>query len=199
VSNAGRPFKWDKKDAKGKSGGEPTGQGAEKTEPRLKLLLWQDTNGTNHFDLWYQVLQPRLMQAAYSTPPEALPIYYPTLADNRIDTVSIKKIGALQPEGRQGLWSITIDFIEVSKAKPGGGTPSGVSGGTGTGSKEQQYKDAADAEAEAYQRALDEQAQEEAERQQAEWEEQQEDSFGGTWIEDEEPDDDGEYQDLEWF
>lgn len=196
MTGGGRSFKWDKKDAKGKAGGEPTGQGAENSEPHMKLFLWLDTNGTNHFERWYTELLPRLQQAAYAKPPEALPIYYPTLADNKIDSVSIGVIGDLQPEGRNGLWSVIVNFLEVNRAKEAGGTPDGVSGGTYS---EQQYKDKVLAEdAEEYQRLLDEQAQEEAERQQEEWEDEYQD-YLDNWITEDEPDDDGNYQDLEYF
>ena len=206
VSNGGRPFKWDTKEADGKSGGSPTGKGAQLTKPRIRLLLWNEHQGANHFQGWYEELKPRLDQAAYASPPEALPIDYPTLADNGITLVSVAEIGALEPEGRGGLWSVTIDFIEVQEPKAAGGTPDKVAGGGGSGGSgsgnwtTEDYTDAYNAEVEALQQAMEDQAdyeawlqaQEQADKQQNDF--QSDYSDGDDWPNDGPPE--GEWYEV---
>jgi hypothetical protein len=119
VSGAERKWKWEKKEAKGKSGASVTGGNKELAEPSFTLKLWR-RGAVDHIADW-SAFRPTL-----GTPdpnnPVALDVYHPALEANEIRSVVVQEIGPLTDKGK-GMWEVTVKLLEYRKPEPASGTP----------------------------------------------------------------------------
>ena len=121
ISGAERKWKWEKKEAKGKSGASVTGGNKELAEPSFTLDLWR-RGAVDHIADW-ETFRPVL-----GTPdpnnPVALDVYHPALEAGEIRSVVVQEIGPLVHKGK-GLWQVTVKLLEYRKPEVQSGTPGG--------------------------------------------------------------------------
>jgi len=124
-----RETEWELKKGKGTKGGTATLTQLPPTKGSIKFLLWIPF----HFEAWDQIFRKLLRYDPTKKTKNAIDIFHPTLAKQDLHSVVTEAIGPETPEG-QGLWSITVDFLEYlpPPKKTATGTPSGSGGGKGS-------------------------------------------------------------------
>ena len=131
VSEWPRHHEWDIKKGKGTVGGTVTFVGRPPATGKIKFLLWTAA----HFTQW-EAFRALLKYDPTKMAPQAVDIFYPSLADIDINSVVCEDIGNIVHDGGQ-LYSIVCSFIEYFPPPPVAavGTPThatGTSGAPGT-------------------------------------------------------------------
>lgn len=106
ISGADEASKWDKKDGPGQDGVRTTYQGPDVSDFEVKVYLWT----AEHFAEWEQ-LRPLLRYDPSKKTVQAISVEHPDLAQCRITSVVVTKIGARVKEGK-GKHSYTITCME---------------------------------------------------------------------------------------
>ncbi len=137
VTGFKRETEWEVKKGKGTKGGTATLTQLPPAKGSIKFLLWEKA----HFTQWV-TFRKRFKYDPTKKTVNAIDIYYPSLAKNDIHSVVTESLGLETPEGN-GLWSITVDFLEYLPApkKTATGTPSGSSSKSGAAGASGQSSD----------------------------------------------------------
>jgi hypothetical protein len=121
-----RVHDWDVKKGKGSIGAKLTFVQKPPAEGAIEFLLWDNSDlstGRNHFLEWDRFV-PLLKYDPTKKKVQGVPIYHPSLEFIDVSLVVTTKIGNPIHKG-QGLYSITVDFLEdfPSPAKNATGSP----------------------------------------------------------------------------
>jgi hypothetical protein len=127
VSEWPRHHEWDVKKGKGTLGGTVTFVGRPPATGKIKFMLWTAA----HFQQW-ESFRALMKYDPTKKAPQAVDIFYPSLADINITSVVVEDIGNIVHEGGQ-LYSITVAFLEYFPPPKASavGTPSMATGGPG--------------------------------------------------------------------
>jgi hypothetical protein len=141
-----RAIGWDEKSPKGTTGGTSsrTGEPLGKFVATFYLVDEVDVTGRSDFDEWDD-FQRLLESSICFEEPVALEVYHPDLARNFFSAVVLRKMGAMQPDGKGGA---TI-AVELGEHRPEAPKTSGATGGTKTTPETETAGDRAVREAEA--------------------------------------------------
>lgn len=123
IGDTGRPFKWDKKDAKGSSGATNTYQGEDLAEFDIVFSFWDWATQKAEWDNFAKLLPPS------SPKPTALDIYHAELAAINVHSVVVTLIGK-PVRASNGLRTVKVSFQQYREPKPSGGTPRGSATGS---------------------------------------------------------------------
>ena len=108
VDNAGRPYKWQIKDAAGQDGGTSTFRGKKPPEFGLEFHLWTD----RHFAVFQSLVTTALLYDATKTTMDAVDIYHPGLAMVGLTQILVDDIGVPVQQGDRKMWHATIKVHE---------------------------------------------------------------------------------------
>lgn len=117
-----RHNQWDRKRGKGTRGSTQTLVQQPEAEGEFTFYLWDNGNfgtGHNHFAEWDK-FSPLLQYDPTKRTPQAINIFHPALAtlDPPVTSVVIEDVGALTPEGGDGMFTITVKMSEFFPVPP---------------------------------------------------------------------------------
>ena len=121
VTGFKRQYEWDKKTGKGTKGSTTTFVGQPAVNGTVTFYLWR----VQDFVAW-AAFRKLLKYDPTKKNVEAIDIWYPSLADIDVKSVTTEEIGAIEHEG-QGMYSVTIALLEYlpPPKKSATSTPSG--------------------------------------------------------------------------
>jgi hypothetical protein len=119
VVDANSPRNWDERRGYGFSGATVIFRGVGLAYPVIKFRLWTE----EHWDLW-SVFRVLLEKPPFGERAQAMSVWHPHLEAQGITSVVVQDLASPVNEGN-GIWSITVKFIEyrrpkVALAKPDG-------------------------------------------------------------------------------
>ena len=124
LQRAGRPYKWQTKDASGQDGNTKTYKG--KKSPDFELIFWLWTDA--HFAAWQQMANTSFIYDASKTTVDPVDVYRPELAMVGISQMIVDECGAPEQVGEGTLmWKAVVKcseyfppiLVNVTQTPPG--------------------------------------------------------------------------------
>ena len=109
-----RVHEFDIKKGKGTVGATVTFTQKPPVEGEITFYLWDNGSmgtGHNHFVEW-EAFRPLLKYDPTKKTVQAIDLFYPSLADIDVSSVVTTNIGGIEPDGDNGMYSITVAFLE---------------------------------------------------------------------------------------
>lgn len=114
VSGAAALYKWEKIAGQGTDGATSKFGGVELCDVQIKFLCWLPA----HFDQFESEFRPLFQTAPKGKKPVALEVDSPELVKLGIRRVVVTKVGMLEAEGSDGLYSYPVDCSQFKPPKP---------------------------------------------------------------------------------
>ena len=108
VDNAGRPYKWQIKDASGQDGGRSTYRGKRPPEFGLQFHLWTDA----HFAAYQNLVTTSFLYDTTKTAVDAVDIYHPGLALVGLTQILVDHVGIPEQQGERKYWHALVKVHE---------------------------------------------------------------------------------------
>ena len=108
LKRAGRPYKWQVKDAKGQDGGVSTYQGKRPPEWEIEFHMWTDTQ----FHRWQSLSQTWFLYDAGKTSVDPVDVYHPGLAMVGISQILVDDLGVPEQQGDRKYWIASVKVHE---------------------------------------------------------------------------------------
>ncbi len=108
LKRAGRPYKWQIKDASGQEGGTSTYRGKKPPEWEIEFHLWTD----RHFTVWQQLSLGNFVYDASKTSVDPVDVYHPGLAMVGISQLLVDHLSVPEQQGDRKLWIATLKVHE---------------------------------------------------------------------------------------
>lgn len=108
LRRAGRPYKWQVKDASGQDGATPTYRGKKPPDFEIEFHLWTD----QHFAAWQALSTASLIYDASKTTVDPTDVYHPALAMVGISQMIVDECGAPEQQGDRLYWIATVKAKE---------------------------------------------------------------------------------------
>lgn len=112
TDEAGRIFKWDRKDVAGAQGETITYRGLRGSQFAFKFKFWLKEQLIEFFEKFV----PLLSYDGTKTTPKPISVLHPILAANDITSVVVEEIGSIKHDDGKQLWSVTVKFLEYRPA-----------------------------------------------------------------------------------
>jgi len=112
LRNAGRPYRWQSKDASGQDGATQTYRGKSPTPFEILFVLWTDF----HFFNWQALADASFIYDAGKTTVDPVDVYHPALAMVGISQMVVLDCGAPEQQGTELKWVATVKCREFFPA-----------------------------------------------------------------------------------
>lgn len=126
LGDISRALEWDKKPAKGKTGGNPTLKAKPLQEFTVDFEMWESAQAIT----WATLVLPMLRRATQDEDPQALELVHPYLADLDIEAATVVSYTPVRMQAK-GKMVATIRFLESRRPRAAEGTPTKAKGGGG--------------------------------------------------------------------
>jgi hypothetical protein len=108
LRRAGRPYKWQIKDAAGQDGGVSTYRGKKPPEWEIEFHLWTDA----HFVAWQALSTSAFLYDPSKTTIDPVDVYHPGLAMVGISQILVDELGVPEQQGDRKMWIATVKCHE---------------------------------------------------------------------------------------
>jgi hypothetical protein len=110
--NAGRPYKWQIKDASGIDGGQSTYRGRRPPDWEIEFHIWTDYQ----FRCFQQMLNAAFLYDAGKTTVDPVDVYHPGLAMLQITQFVVDDVGMPEQQGDRKMWLARVKVHEFFPA-----------------------------------------------------------------------------------
>lgn len=108
IRRAGRPYKWQTKDASGQDGATHTYRGKKPPDFEIEFHMWTDA----HFTAWQALSSAALIYDASKTTVDPVDVWHPGLVMVGISQIIVDECGSPEQQGDRLLWVATVKVKE---------------------------------------------------------------------------------------